>query len=227
MEVAPQVYQITRMMCNVFLVAEEELTLIDTGWRGSARRILDSVQKLGRSPEEITLIIITHHHPDHTGSLAELKRLTNAKVALHKADAQYFTGKLKEPPLFKGWYRPLNLLLWPILLFLRPKPADVDIILEDGDELPELGGLRVIHTPGHTPGSISLFSPKRRLIFTGDTTACFLPGRLSGPLRIFSFDMAQGRESVEKLAQLEFDILCMGHGSAVTQGAREKVQKLV
>ena len=59
MEVAPQVYQITRMMCNVFLVAEEELTLIDTGWRGSARRILDSVQKLGRSPEDITLIITT------------------------------------------------------------------------------------------------------------------------------------------------------------------------
>jgi len=85
MEVIPQVYQITSKYTNVILIAEEELTLIDTGVRGSSSNIIKFVRSLGRSVEEITLIILTHNHLDHIGGLAELKKFTTAKVAHSKS----------------------------------------------------------------------------------------------------------------------------------------------
>ncbi|GAH19098.1 unnamed protein product [marine sediment metagenome] len=69
-EIIPNVYQITLRVTNIILIAEEELTLIDTGFRGSAPQIMSFIQRLGRSPEEITLIILTHNHLDHAGGLA-------------------------------------------------------------------------------------------------------------------------------------------------------------
>ena len=86
METTPKIYQITHRICNMILIAEEELTLIDTGLRGSASHVIKFVNGIGRSVEEISLIIITHNHLDHAGGLAELRKFTTAKVAAHQAD---------------------------------------------------------------------------------------------------------------------------------------------
>lgn len=224
MEIIPNVYQITLRLVNIILIAGEELTLVDTGFRGSAPQIIDFIRRLGRSPEEITLIILTHNHLDHAGGLAELKRLTRAKVALHKADVATDESQLPYPRVVT------KLLHIPPFSLVRPlvyvKPDEVDIPLEGGEVFSPLGGLEVIPTPGHTPGSISLFAPKKRLLIVGDAlNKRYRHIRL--PPKMVSTDLPQALDSVERLGQLEFDILCFGHGRPVTSNASAKVKQLI
>lgn len=201
-EVVPDIYQITVLGANIMLVVEEKLTLIDTGYRGSAPHIIDFIQQLGRSPQEIGLIIATHNHIDHVGCLAELKQLTKAKTAIHKTDI----GARKNLP--------------------SARLEDIDVPLEGGEVLDVLGGLEVIHTPGHTPGSISLFSPKNKLLIVGDA----LRKRrdvLHIPYKSISFDLTQAVESVRKLARLNFDIICFGHGLPLAEDVQSRMRDLL
>jgi glyoxylase-like metal-dependent hydrolase (beta-lactamase superfamily II) len=226
MEVIPQVYQITSKYTNVILIAEEELTLIDTGVRGSSSNIIKFVRSLGRSVEEITLIILTHNHLDHIGGLAELKKFTTAKVAIHKDDIS--GGGNNSPSSDFGVVR--KLLHVPPLSSLRPfvciSSNEVDIQLEGGEILSPLGGLKVIHTPGHTLGSISLFSPQRKLLIVGDTLRTW-HGDIRLPPKLVSADLIQAIDSVKRIAQLDFDIICFGHGKPLIKGALAKVGDLI
>ena len=224
MEIIPKVYQITYRSTNIILIAEEGLTLIDTGFRGSHPRIISFIRSLGRSVEDISLIIITHNHLDHVGGLIELKKLTRAKVAAHKADLNDSENQLPYPKIAR------KLLHIPPFSILRPliyaKPGDIDIQLEGGEVLSPLGGLEVIHTPGHTPGSISLFSPQKKLLIVGDA----LNNRrqnLRLPPKFVSTDLTQAVDSVKRIAQLDFDILCFGHGKPLTRDASTRVRDLI
>lgn len=224
MEIIPKVYQITHRSTNMILIAEEELTLVDTGFRSSYPRIISFIQSLERSVEDISLIIITHNHLDHAGSLAELKKLTKAKVAAHKADISDSENQLPYPKIAR------RLLHIPPFSILRPliyaKPGDIDIQLEGDEVLSPLGGLQVIHTPGHTPGSISLFSPQKKLLIVGDA----LNNRrqnLRFPPKFVSTDLTQAVDSVKRIAQLDFDILCFGHGKPLIKDASTKVRDLI
>ena len=224
MEIIPCVYQITIRAVNIIVVAEDELTIIDTGFSGSASKIISFIHSLGRSAEEITLIILTHNHLDHVGGLAELRKFTMAKVATHKADIKTPDSQLPYPRVIP------KLLRIPPLSILRPlvyvKPSDVDLQLEGGEVLSPLGGLRVIHTPGHTPGSISLFYPQKKLLIVGDT----LNNRYKNirlPPKLVSTDLTQALNSVRRIAQLDFDIVCFGHGRPLTKDAPAKVQDLI
>ncbi|MBA7665951.1 putative metallo-hydrolase YflN [subsurface metagenome] len=224
MEIIPKVYQITHRSTNIILIAEDELTLVDTGFRGSSPQIISFIQSLGRSVEDISLIIITHNHLDHVGGLAELKKFTKAKVAVHKADLSDSEDGLPYPKIAR------KLLHIPPFSILRPllyaKLDDIDIQLEGGEVFSPLGGLQVIHTPGHTPGSISLFSPQKKLLIVGDA----LNNRrqnLRLPPKFVSTDLTQAVDSVKRIAQLDFDILCFGHGKPLTQDAPTKVRHLI
>lgn len=221
MEVISQVYQITSRHTNIILIAEEELTLIDTGVRGSFSRITKFIRSLGRSVEEITLIILTHNHLDHTGGLAELRKFTTAKVAIHKAD---ISDGINSQSSYPGVMH--KLLRIPSLSPLRPfvcvNSNEVDIQLEGGEILSPLGGLKVIHTPGHTPGSISLFSPQRKLLIVGDALRTWHE-TIRLPPKLVSVDLIQAIDSVKHIAQLDFDIICFGHGKPLTRDASAKV----
>jgi len=223
-EIIPHVYQITSRSVNIILIAEEELTLIDTGFRGSSPQIISFIHSLGRSAREITLIIITHNHLDHVGGLAELRRFTTAKVAAHKADISESESQL---PYGKVARKLLHIPPFSIFRpFVYAKPSDVDIQLEGGELLSPLGGLKVIHTPGHTPGSISLLSTQKKLLIVGDA----LNGRhktIRLPPKMVSTDLTQAIDSVKQIAQLDFDILCFGHGRPLTKDASDKMRDLV
>lgn len=223
LEIIPNVYQLTIKGANVIVIVEKELTLIDTGLYGSSPRIIDFIQHLGRSPEEISLIILTHHHLDHMGGLDELRRVSPAKVALHKNDM----GERRIVPSIAAKYGiPLTQLPSTLRSVFSIRSEDIDIQLEGGEVLKPLGGLEIIHTPGHTPGGISLFSQQNRLLIVGDALRKQRKA-LSLPPKMVSSDLTQALKSVKRLAQLDFNILCFGHGLPLSDDVHTKMKDLI
>jgi glyoxylase-like metal-dependent hydrolase (beta-lactamase superfamily II) len=204
---------------NVYLLVDDGLTLVDTGFFGRADRVLEQIEELGYLPSDINRIIITHHHADHVGSLAALKRATQAEVIAHPADASYIDGTSPQPgPARPQW---LGKLLARFGWLWSTEPVAVDKLVNDGDELPILGGIKILHTPGHTPGSICLYLQSQKLLIAGDLLANRFGLRL--PARGFTVDIDQEIYSVKRVASLEFDIICFGHGSPIMRNAHHTV----
>lgn len=161
--------------------------------------------------------MLTHCHIDHVGSAQELKQLTNAKVAIHREDADFVSGK-KAIPSPKG---AIGVLFKASSPFFKFRPVEPDITLQENDKV---GRLTVIHTPGHTLGSISLYDPERKVLFAGDTLR-FVKGKISGPPERFTLDMHQAIQSIEKISQLDFDVMLSGHGEPLKPNASERVKE--
>ena len=186
---------------NAYLVSVEDgLLLVDTGIPGNAKRILAFIERLGRRPDELRTIVLTHWHIDHVGSVAELKRLTGAQVAIHELDAPVLAGR--ERPA-KG-----RRAMAVITRLFRLRRVTADLLLRDGDRI---GGLEVVHVPGHTAGSIVL----RRddgVVFSGDALLGDRHGGIRPPDPGLSLDPAQAQASAEEIGALDFRLLLPGHG---------------
>jgi glyoxylase-like metal-dependent hydrolase (beta-lactamase superfamily II) len=218
LEIVPNIHRVDGVNANVYLLLDEsELLLVDTGMPGSVRRIIDYIKRINRKPSEITTIVLTHCHVDHIGNAQQLKEQTNAKVAVHKEDAQFVSGE-KAQPSPRG---ALGILFKVVSPFFKPKPVRPDIILNDGDRV---GKLVVVHTPGHTPGSISLYDSGRKLIFVGDTMR-YANGKISGPSKRFTPDMNSALKSITKISRLEFDTMLGGHGDTLKPNASVAVKE--
>ena len=222
MEIVPGVHAIDSLgIGRAYLAVEaDRVTLIDTGLRGSTEKVVRAVEAAGRKAQDVRQVVITHHHQDHTGSLAELAERTGAEVMVHSLDAPVVRGEQRAPgPSAGGLLKPL------LSRMVRPAPAAaVGRELADGDEIDCLEGMRVVHTPGHTPGSISLYCPKRRLLFVGDAAANTFGLRL--PIGWFTEDMAQTKESIRKLAALDFEAVFFGHGRPIDKEGALRFRRL-
>jgi glyoxylase-like metal-dependent hydrolase (beta-lactamase superfamily II) len=205
MEVLPSVHAIDAVGAKVLLLAEERLTLVDTGGPGSAGRVLGYIVALGRRPDEVDRIVLTHAHIDHAGALAELQRATGAEVWVHESEADWVAGEGEPPPLVPNLF--VDSVLRPVV---RTPATPVARRLRDGDWLPMLGGARVVHVPGHTRGSIALHVPGERALIVGDALQVRW-GRLTLPSRLFTEDMAAARRSIERLAEFDVDVLVFSH----------------
>ena len=181
-----------------------------------ARRFCALIGALGRRPEEITRIILTHQHPDHIGGAADLVVASGAEVWAHPLDTPAIegTGKRDAP---KG---PLGLVF---NMFIIPRLRSVKVThpLSDGETLPILaseGGLRVVATPGHTFGHISLYLAARKLLFAGDALRHSGEKIVPSPA-MFNRDQAQALRSFADLTRLEIEASLPGHGAPIMQGA--------
>ncbi|HUQ41150.1 MAG TPA: MBL fold metallo-hydrolase [Candidatus Limnocylindrales bacterium] len=217
MEVAEGLHAVRVIGSNSFLIVEKELTLIDAGHRGSIVPLRRYLRRIDRDLSEITRIICTHGHPDHIGGVHEIAAAADAPVHMHPADMERLQIPLSE--VFNGRPRPSA-----IIAFLTRAP-DGALPLADGDELPVFGGLRVVHTPGHTPGSICLYSPSRRLVIVGDILQR-LRGVVTYPNQLFTDDMVVARRSIARLAELDIDTILFSHYPAVREGARDALRAL-
>ena len=189
---------------NAYVVElDDGVLLVDTGMPGNAPRILAALTRLGRRPSDVRHIVLTHWHLDHMGSAAELRRLTGAQVAIHELDA----------PVLAGGERPAKgrRMMGILLRVFRVAPLVADVTLRSGDAI---GGLEVIHVPGHTAGSIAL----RRadgVVLSGDALLGDRHGRLQQPDRGLSLDPDQAYASAAMLRSLEPRLLLPGHGAPV------------
>jgi glyoxylase-like metal-dependent hydrolase (beta-lactamase superfamily II) len=212
---------------NTYAVLEEtqvrsgHLTLIDTGMPGNAGRIIEFLKSLGKEQMENLTVILTHPDIDHSGSVAELKeKLGTVKVAIHEADAPRLTGEkpLKEVRGLAG------LLFKAMSPFMKFKPVKPDVLLKDGEQI---DGLSVIRTPGHTQGSICLYSEGLKAIFVGDALRTDKTGRPRLPSAAMTFNIAEAKNSIRKIASYEFELLLLGHGPPILADASKKVKEFV
>lgn len=206
-------------LVNSFLLADDDgsLTLIDAGLKGADRKVLAALAGLGRAPQDVRRILLTHAHGDHAGGLARAQRSTGATVHSHDRDASYLrTGKPPQLDTASTRGRLLNRVRGS---FARTEVAGT---FQDGDLLPHGGGLRVVHTPGHSPGHVSLLHEPSGTLITGD--AIFNVRGLRYSPASFCTDVRLSRETADRLADLEYDRAAFTHGAHIDRGGREAVR---
>jgi glyoxylase-like metal-dependent hydrolase (beta-lactamase superfamily II) len=201
MEIAPGVHAVRLLKVYAFLIAEPQMTLIDTGLIGSGRTIERYAGSIGRSLDDLGQIICTHAHPDHIGAVRELAGRREVEVLMHPADLDGLTVSLRDAVA--------NRNRGQLLAYFTRHPGKATP-LEDGELLPILGGLRVVHTPGHTPGSICLYAERHRLLFVGDMLQV-IRGRVTFASSVFSENMALARASVARMAELDVETIAFSH----------------
>ncbi|AIR96806.1 MBL fold metallo-hydrolase [Streptomyces glaucescens] len=203
----------------------DELTLIDAGAGGCGAVLAEVTVALGRAPRDVRRIVLTHFHEDHVGGAGEFAALSGAEVYAHRLDAPFVRGELPgPPPVYEDWEPPVHaaaLRLLPPDGF--PRPARLTEV-SDGDVLGFGGGARVVHAPGHTDGSIALHLPEHGVLFTGDAVAAS-PVDGSVMMGALNLDRARTLASFRRLAALDTDVACFGHGDPVLGGAGEALRK--
>lgn len=186
---------------HTYVLVDDRLILIDTSSESDAKTVLGYLDKLRIKPRDLATIIITHVHPDHVSGLARIKRDSPAKVAASRIEADFISKK-------RTYDGP------PGAALQRHPGTPVDVILEDGQTV---DGLKVIYTPGHTRGSISLLDESRSLLIAGDAAN---NEKGLGPMDDqFNVDPKTHRESIKKVAGFQFENAVFGHGRPIKGGA--------
>ena len=223
-KITENLFEIPLKNVNAHLIqTDDELILIDTGSPEDEVHIANALEAIGQQVDELTHIIVTHCHADHAGSLAALQQQTSAPTFMHRIDAAMVEDGTVMRPLTPA-PGMLTKLLFRIFIAPAPHqitPARVDHRIEDGEQLSIAGGLRVIHTPGHSAGQIALLWESEAVLFAADAV-------MNQPRLNYSLgyeDFAEGERSAAKLAQLNFDIACFGHGKPLVGSAGAQFHK--
>ena len=194
---------------------DDAVTLIDTGAPGSGAAVLSALPSVHR-------IVLTHGHFDHSGSAGELHQATAAPVFAGVGDAAAIrTGAALPPAVFEDWEVPIYQRVSASLPDTAP-PAPVKRELVDGDVLDFGGGAEILAIPGHTEGSIAIHLPRHGVLFAGDTIANVSTVML-GP---FNQDRAQAVASFQRMAALDIEVACFGHGQPIASGAGDRIREV-
>jgi glyoxylase-like metal-dependent hydrolase (beta-lactamase superfamily II) len=197
-----------------YIIRSGGSVMIDAGPPNRGDEFLEAIRRIPMEPEEIELIVLTHGHFDHIGSAREIRNLTGAKIAIHRLDRECLEGPINRMPKGVGAWGGLLRGALPILTpFIHAPKCDVDIVIgDDGMALCDLGiPGRVIHTPGHTAGSVSV------LLDSGDAfVGCMaqnkFPLRLRPGLPVLADDIEEVKESWKHLLELGVERIYPGHG---------------
>lgn len=219
-------YCLATAMVNVYAIRQSTgFILIDAGVAGSEHSYLGALDRIagtGSGQPSLREIFLTHGHDDHTGSAAALVGLTGARVIGPELDADVIEGRaVRADP---------QLLDWEIPLFERygkaappAPPVALDAVVGDNDWLDWERPAQVVAAPGHTRGSVAVHLPKDGVLIAGDAIMS-----LDGEPRlgVFNVDPDRARSSLRRLARLNPELLCVGHGPVVSQDARSHLTRL-
>jgi glyoxylase-like metal-dependent hydrolase (beta-lactamase superfamily II) len=205
--------------------------LVDTGLPWHLPALESAIESLGVHFSTLRGIMITHQDIDHISNARTLRKRSGATVMAHHGDIPYIQG---ERPLMK-----LNPALIASILamipesvreqakavYANPSSVPVDQQVNDGEVIPVGAGVQVIHTPGHTPGHISLYVPSEELLIAGDSLRVE-KGDLVGPNKSHTSDMVQAMDSVRKMARLKVDQVLCYHGGLFGPNAGHRIAEI-
>jgi glyoxylase-like metal-dependent hydrolase (beta-lactamase superfamily II) len=220
---APGVYRIPTLgdFINSFAFLDDDgqVTLVDCGISRAPRRIVEALAGIGRTPADVTRIVLTHAHSDHAGGAhAMVQRTSTSGVEIHEDDVPFALSGRNAPTATSTMGRLMS--RGPATRF-TPFPVVTELV--DGQLIDVGGGLRVIHTPGHTPGHVSLLHEASGVLITGD--AIFnMASRMRWPIAAACTSLRQNQQSAHVLGELEYDVAAFTHGPEIREGAREKVR---
>jgi glyoxylase-like metal-dependent hydrolase (beta-lactamase superfamily II) len=204
---------------NMLLLENDDgWTLVDTGVESSPDRVREALSNLGSGPDDLKRIFLTHHHGDHIGGLRGIKEWApEAEVGATEYEALVISGKL--PPALSP-----NPIVRRMANQQSMPTSPVGKILREGDLV---SGFRIISTPGHSLGHVSLLRDSDGLLFTADAFGC-LPRKIRvGVIKPFCIDPPMARRSAEKVLSERFDTVVMGHGPILRADARARLQRAV
>jgi glyoxylase-like metal-dependent hydrolase (beta-lactamase superfamily II) len=181
--------------CNTFMIGGENTILIDTGLDACLKGVLDNIKRDGFDTDKIELIITTHSHPDHFDGIRSFMQ-NDTRMALHPEEDKF----LKETGM--GFYNMFGLQL---------PEYRVDLSLQEGEFKLKNTVFEIYHTPGHSPGSISIYWPEKKALIVGDVIFQAGVGRTDFP----GGDGNLLKQSIEKLSKLDVEYLLPGHGDIV------------
>ncbi|PEA01959.1 MBL fold metallo-hydrolase [Bacillus cereus] len=196
----------------ILLWDDEMAVLIDTGFPGQIEDIQVEMEKVGISFDKLKVVILTHQDIDHIGSLPELLQRcrSNIKVYAHELDKPYIEGDL---PLLKDGN-----------VENRPKGKVSDTMI-DGQELPYCGGILILHTPGHTPGHISLYLKQSKILVAGDSMYS-VNGMLGGIHAPTTINIKEAQQSLKKYLNLDIESVVCYHGGLSKGNIKIQLQNL-
>ncbi|MEG0249272.1 MAG: MBL fold metallo-hydrolase [Peptostreptococcus sp.] len=211
-----------KILNPVVLISEKDTVLVDCGYMGFLPLLEEAMLREGIDPSSLTKVVITHHDDDHVGALYELKeKYPNIEVVSSEIESDYIEQSKKSLRLIQA-EEMLNEMPEDEKEFGRQfceslkkiMPVDVDIKVKDGEYFDWAGGCRIIATPGHMPGHISLYLEESNSVVTGDA-AVVEDGELVVANPHFTLDLEKAEESLRKLKDIKADTYYCYHGGAI------------
>jgi len=219
-----EIHRLSLCFSNCYLIRQEGLILVDAGFPNKGKSFLKQLKDLSIEPEDISLILVTHAHYDHIGSINELKALTGCEIAVNVHEKDWLEQGLKSmPPGISIWGKVLVIFMKIFTPFLKFVPVSVDLVLEDTEFSLESYGIhgKVIYTPGHSPGSMSLLLDTGDA-FVGDLAMNGLPTRIGPGMPAFAEDVVALKESWRLILDKGAKQIYPGHGKPFKAEELEK-----
>ena len=208
------IYPITLGFDHCYIIQDKGTIMVDGGAPKELKEFKKAIEALSIKPQDIQLMIMTHGHWDHIGSAKEIKELTGAKIAMHEREKEWLEKSLKPmPPGVNLWGHIFGGIIKILLPLVQIPPTDVDLVIGDeGLSLDQYGiPGKVIYTPGHSSGSVSVLLETGD-VFVGDLAMNKFPLRLSPGLPIFAEDWSELKESWQLLFDHGAKTIYPAHG---------------
>lgn len=210
-----EIHKLSLGICNCYLVKEDGIILVDAGPPNQVSKLRMELQTLSINPGDISLLLLTHGHYDHIGSVSAVKTLTNCKVAINHREKEWLEQALRPmPPGIGVWGAVLAVLMRIMIPFMKFPASPVDIALEDSEFPLHPFGVngKVLYTPGHTTGSMSLLLDTGEA-FVGDLAMNGLPMRIGPGMPSVGDDRNTIKTSWKLLLDSAAKWIYPGHGN--------------